>query len=185
MMKWVVEIRMLVLVALLAGGVAFPVGEALAQSATRIAYIDVQRILARSSAGVAAREQLERDKTGMQKDVDGKRTEVEKLRDELEKKGPLLSADARKEKQETLERKVRDLRRVVDDHRVELERKEQGLLQKVLVDISGVVEKVGKQRGFLLIVEKRGAGVLYGAPEADLTDEVIKAYDQEAAKAKK
>ena len=185
MIKRVVEILTLVLVAVLAGGFAFPVGEALAQSATRIAYIDVQRILARSSAGVAAREQLEKDKVTMQKDIDNRRTELEKLRDELEKKGVLLSADARKEKQETLERKVRDLRRSVDDYRVELERKEQGLLQKVLVDISGVVEKVGKQRGFLIIVEKRGAGILYGAPEADLTDEIIKAYDQEAAKAKK
>ena len=161
------------------------VGEALAQSAARIAYIDVQRILARSSAGVAAREQLEKDKAAMQKDVDGKKNEVEKLRDELEKKGALLSADARKEKQDTLERKVRDLRRLVDDYRAELERKEQGHLQKVLVEISGVVERVGKQKGFLLIVEKRGAGILYGSPEADLTDEVIKAFDQEAGKTRK
>jgi len=161
------------------------VGEALAQSPARIAYIDVQRILARSSAGVAAREQLEKDKAAMQREVDGKRTELEKLKEEFEKKGALLSADARKEKQETLERKVRDLRRIVDDYRAELERKEQGLLQKVLVDISGVVERVGKQKGFLLIVEKRGAGVIYGSPEADLTDEVIKAFDQEAGKAKK
>ncbi|MBI2554377.1 MAG: OmpH family outer membrane protein [Candidatus Rokubacteria bacterium] len=105
-------------------------GEAWAQGAARVAYIDVQRILARSSAGVAAREQLEKDKAAMQKDVDGKRGEVEKLREEIEKKGALLSADARKEKQETLERKVHDLRRIVDDYRAELERKEQGLLQK-------------------------------------------------------
>jgi outer membrane protein len=161
------------------------VGEALAQGAARIAYIDVQRILARSSAGVAAREQLEKDKAAMQKDVDAKKNEVEKLRDELEKKGALLSADSRKEKQDTLERKVRDLRRLVDDYRAELERKEQGLLQRVLVEISGVVERVGKQKGFLIIVEKRGAGILYGSPEADLTDEVIKAFDQEAGKAKK
>jgi outer membrane protein len=161
------------------------VGEALAQSASRVAYIDVQRILARSSAGVAAREQLEKDKAAMQKEVDGKRNELEKLKDELEKKGALLSADARKEKTDTLERKVRDLRRLVDDYRAELERKEQGLLQRVLVDISGIVERVGKQKGFLIIVEKRGAGIIYGSPEADLTDEVIKAFDQEAAKAKK
>lgn len=161
------------------------VGEASGQTATRIAYLDVQRVLARSSAGVSAREQLERDKAAMQKDVDGKRAEVEKLRDEMEKKGMLLSADARKEKQEALERKVRDLRRQVDDYRAELERKEQALLQKVLVDISGIIERIGKQRGFLLIVEKRGAGVIYGSPEADITDEIIKAFDQEAARGKK
>jgi len=156
-----------------------------AQSSTRIGYVDVQRILARSSAGVAAREQIERDKASMQKDVDGRRVELEKLREELEKKGLLLSAEARKEKQETLERKARDLRRLVDDYQKELEKKEQGLLQKVLQDLSGVIERYGKQRGYLMIVEKRGAGVVYGASEADLTDEIIKAYDQEMGRAKK
>ena len=183
MIKGVVKIRTLLLVGVLAGSLPFLVGEALAQSAARIGYIDVQRILARSSAGVAAREQLEKDTAAMQKDMDAKSGEFEKLRDELEKKGALLSADARKEKTETLERKVRDLRRLADDYRAELERKNQGLLQKVMVDISGVVERVGKQKGLLVIVEKRG--LLYGSPEADLTDEVIKALDQDAGKAKK
>ena len=49
----------------------------------------------------------------------------------------------------------------------------------MLQDLSGVIEKVGKERGFHLIVEKRGGAVLYGAPEADLTDEIIRAYDQQ------
>ncbi|MBI4610695.1 MAG: OmpH family outer membrane protein [Candidatus Rokubacteria bacterium] len=167
-------------------GLALLLGaSAAAQSPSRIGYVDVQRILARSSAGVAAREQIERDKASMQKDVDGKRTELEKLRDELDKKGLLLSPEARKEKQETLERKARDLRRLIDDYQKELEKKEQGLLQKVLQELSGIIERYGKQRGYLIIVEKRGAGVVYGASEADLTDEIIKAYDQEAGRAKK
>lgn len=185
MTRHAAKVRTLLLVVIAVGVSPLLGGETLAQGPARIAYIDVQRIVARSSAGVAAREQLEKDKAAMQKDVDGKRGEVEKLREEFEKKGALLSADARKEKQDTLERKVRDLRRQVDDYRAELERKEQGLLQKVLVDVSGVVERVGKQKGLLLIVEKRGAGIIYGSPEADITEEVIKAFDQEAAKGKK
>ena len=185
MSRHVARVLTVLLVTIAVGVSPVAVGEVLAQNAARIAYIDVQRILARSSAGVAAREQLEKDKAAMQREVDGRRTELEKLKEEIEKKGALLSADARKEKTDTLERKVRDLRRLVDDYRAELERKEQGLLQKVLVDVSGVVERVGKQKGFLIIVEKRGAGIIYGSPEADLTDEVIKAFDQEAGKAKK
>ena len=157
-----------------------------AASATRIAYVDVQRVLARSAAGVAAREQLEREKAAMQKEMDNKRVELEKLREEIEKKGALMTADARRDKQDQFERKRRDAARLVDDFQKELEKKEQGMLQKVLQDVSGVVERVGKQRGFQLIVERRGATVLYGAPEADITDEIIRAYDQEAgAKGKK
>lgn len=169
----------------LGGALLIFVSEAAAQSPVRIGYVDVQRVLARSSAGVAAREQIEREKAVMQKEVDAKRAELEKLREELDKKGMLLSAETRRERQETLERKVRDLRRLIDDFQKELEKKEQGLLQKVLSDISGVVERYGKQRGYLVIVEKRGAGVLYGSPEADVTDEIVKAYDQEAARPKK
>jgi outer membrane protein len=152
----------------------------------RIGYVDVQRVLARSAAGVAAREQLEREKAQMQREMDTRRVELEKLREEIEKKGPLMTADARRDKQDQFERKRRDAARMADDFQKELEKKEQGLLQKVLQDVSGVVERVGKQRGLQLVVERRGATVLYGAPEADITDEIIRVYDQEAgAKGKK
>ena len=147
----------------------------------RIGFIDLSRVLARSAAGVAAREQLEREKGGMQREMDAKRVELEKLREELEKKGPLMTGDSRREKEEQLERKRRDATRLADDYQRELARKEQVLAQKVLHDLSGVVEKVGKQRGFYLIVERRGAGVLFSSPEADLTDEIIRAYDQESS----
>ena len=114
----------------------------------RVGFVDIQRVLARSSAGVAAREQLEKEKAAMQRQVDGQRGEIEKLRDELEKKGQLLSADARREKQEHLERKVRDARRLVDDLQGTLQKKEEALLAKVLQDVSGLIQRVGKERGF-------------------------------------
>jgi len=117
--------------------------------------------------------------------VAGKRVELEKLRDEIEKKGPLLTADARRDKQEQFERKRRDAARAADDYQKELEKKEQALLQKVLQEVSTVIERIGKERGYYLIVEKRGAVVLYAAAEADLTEEVIRAYDRESTKGKK
>lgn len=152
---------------------------------TRIGFVDVQKVLVKSVAGAAAREQLEREKATMQKDVDTRRTELEKLREELEKKGLVLSADAKREKEEILQRRVRDLQRLVDDLRKELERKEQGLTQRILQDLTTVIDRVGKEKGYLLILEKRGASVIYGDPEADLTAEIIKVYDTEKAKEKK
>jgi outer membrane protein len=148
----------------------------------RIAYIDVQRVLARSAAGVAAREQLEREKATMQKEMDGRRVELEKLREEIEKKGALLTPDARRERQEQFERKRRDAARLADDFQKELEKKESILLQKVLQDVSGIIERVGKEKNYYMIVEKRGAGVIFASAEADLTDEVIRAFDQQAPK---
>src|SRR5215469_2419226 len=123
-----------------------------AVAATRVGYVDLQRILARSQAGVQAREQIEKEKAAMQKQVDSQKVDYDKLRDELEKKGQLLSADARREKQEALE---------------------------------GIFTRVGKEKGYAVIVERRQAGVVYGAPEVDVTEDVIKAFDDEMRKAKK
>jgi len=61
--------------------------------------------------GGGRREQLEREKSVIRKNG-RKRCELEKLRDELEKKGPLMTADARREKQEGFERKRRDAARM-------------------------------------------------------------------------
>ena len=148
----------------------------------RISFIDVQRVLARSAAGVAAREQLEREKATMQKEMDNRKAELDKLREDMEKKGALLTADARREKQEQFERKRRDAARLMDDYQKELEKKEATLLQKVLQDVSGVIERIGKDKGCYMIVEKRGAGVIYGDPQADLTDEIIRTFDMQAPK---
>jgi outer membrane protein len=151
----------------------------------RVAIVDVQRILARSVAGTAAREQLEKDKAAMQRQLDGQKTELEKMRDELEKKGQLLSVDARREKQEAMERKVRDVRRLVDDLQAQLQKKEDALLQKVLQDVAGLIQRLGKDRGFSVVLERQRAGVLYNSNDADLTDEVLKAYDDQTKKATK
>ena len=166
---------------LIAGAVLLGGSGAGAQAPARIGYIDLARVLARSAAGVAAREQLEREKATMQTEMDGKRVELDKLREELEKKGPLMTVDARREREESMERKRRDATRLADDFQRELGRKEQVLAQKVLQDLTTVIERVGKQKGYYLVLERRGAGVLFSVPEADLTDEIIKAYDQETA----
>jgi outer membrane protein len=154
-------------------------------AAVRIGYVDVQRVLARSAAGVAAREQLEREKAAMQKQVDTQRVELEKMREDLEKKGQLLSPEARRERQDTMEKKVRETRRLVDDLQATLQKKEEQLLGKVLSDVSGLIQKVGKDKGYYMVLERQRSSVLYAAAEADLTEEIIRAYDEDAKKAKK
>jgi len=79
---WTVGLVTVALMLLLGGNVARSDA-----AGTRIGYVDVQRVIVRSVAGVAAREQLEKDKVAMQKDVDNRKIEVDKLREEMEKKG--------------------------------------------------------------------------------------------------
>ena len=75
---------------------------------------------------------------------------------------------------------------LVDDLQKELQKKEQeALLPRVLNDISGVIQKIGKDRGYTMIVERRGGAVIWGAPETDITDEIVRVFDDDAKKGKK
>lgn len=171
----------MIITVLLAGSSAWAQAPSVPSAASRIAFVDIQRVLVRSQAGLAAREQLEREKAQMQREIDTRRQELDKLREDLDKKGSLLTAEVRRDKEEALERKRRDAARLADDFQRDLARKEQQLLVRVQQDLVVIIERLGKQKGYYMIVERRGAGVLYAVPDADLTDELIRVYDQESA----
>ena len=152
---------------------------AVSPNGTGVGVFDMDRIMAKSAAGVAAREQIERDRAMMQKDVDGKRVELEKLKEELDKKGPLMTAEARREKEDSFERKRRDYARLRDDYTKELEKKAGDLQRKVLREVHGVIQQVATKGRFLVIIERQF--VAYMAPSADVTEDIIRAYDQQAA----
>jgi outer membrane protein len=143
----------------------------------RLGVFDMDRIMAKSAAGVAAREVIERERAMMQKDVDTKRQELEKLKEELDKKGPLMTAEARREKEDSFERKRRDYARLRDDYTKELEKKAGELQRRVLREVHGVIQQVATKGRYLLIIERQF--VAYMAPSADVTEDIIRAYDQQ------
>jgi outer membrane protein len=59
------------------------------------------------------------------------------------------------------------------------------MLAKVLQDVSGLIQKIGKEKGYTIVLERQRSSVLYASADADLTDEIIHAYDDEAKKGKK
>ena len=90
-----------------------------------------------------------------------------------------MTPEARREKEDVFDRKRRDFARLRDDYTKELEKKEQELLRRVLREVQGVIQQVANKGGFQVIIEKQF--VAYVAPAADVTEDIIRAYDQEAA----
>jgi Skp family chaperone for outer membrane proteins len=113
------------------------------------------------------REQLEREKAGMQREMEGKRQELEKLRDELEKKGS--PHDARRPAREAGFVRAQAARRRAPDGTTSEGAREEGAgaAPASAPGAVGVIDRVGKDKGYYIIVEKRGASVLYASPDAD------------------
>ena len=142
--------------------------------------MDVQQILNQSQRGQALKQKLEQERTGRQKDLDGRQQELVKLQAEYEKQAPVLSEQAKREKKESLDRRVRDARRVAEDANRDFEKKVREAEMETTREIFAVIQEYGKDQGFSLILER--SSLIFSATSVDVTSEVIKRYDAKGAK---
>lgn len=156
---------------------ATPGARAKEPAAPKIGVVDMERILRQSKAGERARHQLDQEKEDKKKILDQKKKEVDRLREEIEKKGTQLSAAARKDKEDQVQEKGRDLMRMAQDYESDLQRRDNELTQRILQDCQEIIQKIARENDFSLILEKRA--VLFGSDGLDVTEKVLTALDKQ------
>jgi outer membrane protein len=143
----------------------------------RLAVIDVQRVLNTSVAGKAAQERLKK----LQED---KMTRANKLQEDMK----ALDTEINTKKLSLSEDKLADLQKQLADKQVALQRygqdadKELGEARdKELMTLEGkikpVIDQIGKEMGLAAIWNKFESGLVYASDAIDITDTVIKRFN--------
>lgn len=156
-------------------------GVSLAADTAKLASVDIQKMLNESDAGKKAKSELESLIKAKQSVINDKEKAVDKLKADLEKQSSVLSADARKNKEDELEKQIREYQRLVQDSQAEVKKKEAELTDSILKDVKELIDNMGEQEGYALIVEK--SMVIYASKNTDITDLIMKKYN--ASKSKK
>lgn len=150
-----------------------------AQSApSRIAIIDVQRVLADSAAGKAAYEKLQ----SLQKQhIDRLKTqedEIKRLEADFQQKRLSLSEDKVQELQQQISDRKITLQRNAQDAERELTAHRDRSLQTLEKEIMPVINEIGKEMGFAVIFNKLESGLVYASDAVDITDVVVKRVNE-------
>jgi outer membrane protein len=143
----------------------------------RIAVVDVQRVLATSTAGKQAYEKLKK----LQEDRIAK---AQKLDEEIK----ALDNDINTKKLSLSEDKLTDMAKQLADKRITMQRYAQDADREVgeardrtLADletkIKPVIDSIGKEMGLAAIFNKFESGLVYASEAIDITDSVIKRFD--------
>ncbi|HAM50266.1 MAG TPA: hypothetical protein DCP92_06070 [Nitrospiraceae bacterium] len=156
-----------------------------AEELVKIGYVDLRVALNESDAGKAAKAELETLIKTKQVAIDEKGKNVEKLKVELEKQSSVLSGDAKKAKEDEIERLVRDYQRLVQDSQGEVKKKEDKYTETIIKELRVIVDQIGKEEGYSLILENVEGIILYSNKGLDLTERVLKRYNEMKAKEKK
>jgi outer membrane protein len=148
-----------------------------ADPAGKLGFVDIQSVISQSKEGQAARNKVAAEAAEKQKEITVKEAEIKRMDADLQKQGPVLSEAARKDREEEIRRKLRDLKRLTEDFNRDLTKRENELLNDLVRDVTAVVRDYGKEKGIMLIVEKGQGGVIYGSDPADLTKEILERYN--------
>ncbi len=158
------------------------VGSAAAADVAKIGVVDFQRILDHSSPGKAAQALINKKAQQWEKDLEAKRAVIQKESNELQKDALVISQDVLQQKQRDIRIKTNDLKQLEQDYSQAARQLQMSHIQGIRSDIIRICQKIGQQEGYLLIVEKKEAGVIYIPASVDITDRVIKIYNAEFAK---
>jgi outer membrane protein len=150
----------------------------------RVAYVDLQKALQSVEAGKTA-------KTNLEKDVAAKRTELEKEQAKLqqeaelfEKKAAIMNDSAKAQKQAELQKRFADFQKNAAESQMNLQKRERELTKPLIDELRAIIEALGKEDNYQLILEKNEGAVLYAQAGADLTDVVIGRFNASHKKKK-
>lgn len=158
---------------------------AVAQSAGKIGYVDLQRALNESETGKRAKEEFKVQVDKLQSSLKKQKDDIDSLKEQLEKKALVMKEEERGNLEEDYRKKMRDFERNYKDTQADLQKKDNELTGGIIKDLQQVIHEFGEREGYTLILEATSSAVLYGSKNADLTDEVIRQYNSQYPVSKK
>ena len=143
----------------------------------KIGYVNMQKALENSAAGREATKKLNDVWEGYKDQLETEKKALETLKEEIDKQAMLWNEKTRREKETEMRRLERDYARLLKDTKDEITGREAELSATIGKEILRLIEEIGREGGYTIVLEKTSSAILYAPNSIDITDQVIKAYD--------
>lgn len=160
----------------LTGGLLTP---AVQPADLKIGCVDIQKGVNECIAGKEAKKILVEEVEKLNRLANEKQKELQEMKESLEKQISLLNPEARIEKEKEYQIKLRDFQRWGEDRQNEINQRRVEMERNIALGLQNVIQKIGANEGYTLILEKNERIMLFNSKLIDITDMVIKAYDAE------
>jgi len=147
----------------------------------KIGVVNFQRIFETSNAGKLAQSEINEHGKKMEADLKKKGAEIEELQKKLEREILVISKEVREERERELRIKTNDFKFLNKKYLRKFKEVEGKIVRRIKKDVLKIVEEIGKKEGYLIVFEKRDAGVLYSPSTIDITDKLIQKYNTKFA----
>ncbi len=159
------------------------VSAGIAQQTFRIAVVNSNEVLQKSTEGKKVMAQLQSKDSKAAADIAKMDEDIRILETRLNTQRLTLTQESLIQMQADLERMRTDRVRYAEDMSREIQDLQQRLFVRIQSELLPIIEAVGKEKNLDLIFDLDRSGAIYFNPITDLTAEIIQRYD--ASKASK
>ena len=148
---------------------------------TKVGIVNLQLAMQNTNEGKAAVADLQkRFVEPRTTELTGKQNEIMEMKDRLQRGGNTMSQTAKDELQRQIDTKSKSFQRDVEDYNSDRDDQERMILDDLVVKVRTVIEKYALENGYRVILDATNpnAGVLWWANEADITQQIVDAYDK-------
>ncbi len=144
-----------------------------AQDASRIGFVNTDRMLREAAPAKAAQTKLEQEFSRREKEIDDAGMALKTASERFEREAPTMSESQRQTRQRQLLEQDRDFQRRRREFQEDLNARKQEELQHILDRANRVVKQVAEAEKYDVILQE----AVYVNPRLDITDKVIKALN--------
>jgi outer membrane protein len=155
-----------------------------AAAAIKIGIFDFQKVIDESVVGKATQKQLMERGSELQKKLQAEKDKLDKMNKAYENEKLVLSPDKKNEKETEMRSSINDFRRLQNDFEKEFKQLEAESLNKIQESVIDIVNDIGKQGNYTVVLERKAAGVIYFTDTIDITKTIIENYNKKANTAK-
>lgn len=144
--------------------------------AGKIAIVDFQRAVTETEEGKSAQKKLDTMYASRKAEIERLQGELQRQVTDYQQRALILSESARAEEEKKLAAQQQKFESTYTQYQQEMQQTYYTLLQDLDNKMRALVDKIAKEKGFDLVVD-RAAVVYHGGETVDMTDELIRRYN--------
>ena len=149
-----------------------------AQSTTKIAVINPQKVLQNSIEGKKILKKLQNLQKAKQDKINRMRRELNNLEQKLQTQGFTMSDAARLDLQKKIDSKKASIQQEIKAAQMDIQYQSNKLLGQITKELEPIIKKIRKERGITIIFDVTRAGIIDMDKAIDITDIVIQRYNK-------
>ena len=144
-----------------------------------IGVIDVQQALVSTEEGKKVKEELERKVRAAESQLQPKIQRLQEMQKEIQEMQPVLSKEALQKKQFDLVEQKSQIENEGQGLEQQLKLDQARLMQPLLEKFAKIIDEIGREKGFALILDRQDPGILFSRETLDITDLAVAEFNKQ------